>query len=120
MIEPWYCIIYNVYLGDVASSEMIRVLEPFRFFRTTEDGQKFIKFAKEKVTYYNPRAGYGYYEFSEPGYVLSNRNIIALKEVIYHNNIICMNKIIRHVRAMTYNILVSCPLKCYLTMRAGG
>lgn len=74
-----------MHLGNVASSEMIRVLEPFRYFHITEDGRKLIKFAKEKVTYYNPRAGYGYYEFTEPGYILSKRNIMALKEVIYHN-----------------------------------
>ena len=61
---------------------MIRVLEPHKCFTVMEDGQKLINFAKEKVTCYNPRAGYGYYEFAEPGYVLSKRNIMALSKVL--------------------------------------
>lgn len=69
-------------IGDVASSEMIRVLEPYEWFTVTKNGQKLIEFAKEKVKHYNPRAGYGYYEFTEPGYVLSKRNIMALTKVI--------------------------------------
>ena len=62
---------------------MISVLEPYELFTVTEDGQKLINFAKYKVAYYNPRAGYGYYEFTEPGYVLPKRNIMALNKVTY-------------------------------------
>ena len=61
---------------------MIRVLELHKSFTVVEDGQKLINFAKEKVACYNPRAGYGYYEFAEPGYVLSKRNIMALSKVL--------------------------------------
>ena len=73
---------YFMYVvGDVASSEIIKVLEPFKLFTVTEEGQKLINFAKENVAHYNPRAGYGYYEFTEPGFVLPKRNIMALKRV---------------------------------------
>lgn len=50
-------------------------------FLVTEDEQKLVKFAKKNVTCYNPRAGYGYYEFAEPCYVLPTRNVMALKKV---------------------------------------
>lgn len=75
--------------GNVASSEMIRVIEPFEIFKVPEtadeDERKMIKFAKRSVPYYNPRAGYGYYEFSKPAFVLPERNVMALKRV-------CINK----------------------------
>ena len=60
---------------------MIKVLEPFEVFSVTEDEQKLVKFAKKNITCYNPRAGYGYYEFTEPCYVLPIRNVMALKKV---------------------------------------
>ena len=60
---------------------MIKVLEPFEVFFVTEDEQKLVKFAKKNITRYNPRAGYGYYEFAEPCYVLPTRNVMALKKV---------------------------------------
>ena len=69
-------------IGDIASSERIKVLEPHKWFTVTKNEQKLIEFAKEKVKHYNPRAGYGYYEFAEPGYVLSKRNIMVLTKVI--------------------------------------
>jgi hypothetical protein len=56
-------------------------LVPYELFTVTEDEQKMINFAKEKVANYNPRTGYGYYEFTEPGYVIPSRNIMALKKV---------------------------------------
>ena len=79
-----FIIINIIITGDVASSEMIKVLEPFDVFSVTEDEQKLVKFAKKNITCYNPRAGYGYYEFTEPCYVLPIRNVMALKKVIYH------------------------------------
>ena len=63
---------------------MIRVLEPYRIApvpAVSEDGCKSIKFAKKNIPYYNPRAGYVYYEYTKRGYVLPERNIIARKKV---------------------------------------
>ena len=71
-------------LGTVASTEIVKVTAQFKIFKVdeeNEDKRKLIKFAKEKVPYYDPRAGYGYYEFTEPGYVLPERNVIAMKMV---------------------------------------
>ena len=70
--------------GDVASSEMIRVLEPFEVItvpQVDEDERKIIKFAKKNIPYYNPKAGYAYYEFTGRKYVIPDRNIMALSKV---------------------------------------
>jgi hypothetical protein len=63
------------------SFDIIRVLVPYKLFTVTEDGQKMIDFAKEKVANYDTTAGYGYYEFTERNYVLPSRNLMALKKV---------------------------------------
>ena len=78
-------LIYYCVTGDVASSEMIRVLEPFKFFtvpEADEDERKIMKFAKKNIPYYNPKAGYAYYEFTERKYVTSDKNMMALNKVI--------------------------------------
>ena len=64
---------------------MVKVTAPHRIFKVTEedeDKRKRTKFARDRIHYYNPRAGYGYYEFTQPTYVLRERNIIGLKGVI--------------------------------------
>ena len=42
------------------------------------------KFARDtcEIHYYNPRAGYGYYELTQPTYVLPQTNVIGMKKVI--------------------------------------
>jgi hypothetical protein len=90
-----------MHIGDVASSEMIKVLEPYEWFTVTKDGQQLIKFAKEKVNYYNPRAGYGYYEFTQPGYVISKRNVMALTKVKIESFMITANNIISYDKFYT-------------------
>ena len=86
------CFIKHVFLGqyyhtigDVASSEVIRILEPFKIVDVpkvlSEDRRKSIKFAKKNIPHYNPRAGYAYYEFTKCGYVLPERNVMARKKV---------------------------------------
>ena len=63
---------------------MFKVTAPFEIFQVTEedeDKRKQTKFAKERIPYYNPRAGYAYYEFTKTTYVLHEKNIIGLKRV---------------------------------------
>ena len=50
-----------------------------------EDERKMLKFASKKIHRYNPRAGYSYYEFTKPAYVLPERNVIA------RNKVMCMH-----------------------------
>ena len=40
-----------------------------------KDKQMQTKFAKERIPHYSPRGGYGYYEFTQPTYVLFERNM---------------------------------------------
>ena len=47
-----------------------------------EEKRKLLKFASKRIHRYNPRAGYGYYEFSKPAYVLPERNVIARNKVM--------------------------------------
>lgn len=71
-------------LGDIASSEMVKVVEPFKVFfvpEVDEEERKLIKFAKKSIPYCNPGAGYTYYEFIGRKYINSNRNIMALNKV---------------------------------------
>ena len=69
---------------------MIQVLEPFKVFcvpkAADEDERKFINFAKKNIPYYNPRAGYAYYEFTGRKYIISERNIMALNKVLLQLN----------------------------------
>ena len=46
-----------------------------------EDERKIIKFAKKNIPYYDPKAGYAYYEFIGRRYVIPERNIMALSKV---------------------------------------
>ena len=58
--------------------------EPFEIFNVTEedeDARKLIKFARKKIPHYTPSAGYAYYEFTKRGYVLPERNVLALRKV---------------------------------------
>ena len=81
---------------DISRKTLImKVTAPHEIFDVTEedeDMRKRTKFAKKHIPYYNPRAGYGYFEFKKPTYVLPERNIIGLKKVIIisNNNIVCM------------------------------
>lgn len=63
---------------------MIKVTEPREVFmvpEADEDERKLIKFAKKKIPYYNPRAGYAYYEFTGRKYIIPDRNIMVLSKV---------------------------------------
>ena len=63
---------------------MIKVTEPHEVFmvpKADEDERKLIKFAKKKIPYYNPRAGYAYYEFTGSKYIIPDRNIMVLSKV---------------------------------------
>ena len=65
---------------------MIQVLEPFKVItvpQVDEDERKIIKFAKNNIPHYNPKAAYAYYEFSGHNFVVSDRNIMALNKVNY-------------------------------------
>ena len=48
-----------------------------------EDERKLIKFATKNIPYYNPRAGYAYYEFTGQKYIIPDRNIMALSKVTF-------------------------------------
>ena len=68
---------------------MVKVTSPFKILyvdEQDEDKRKMIKYATEHVPYYNPRAGYGYYEFTVKGYVLPERNVIAKNKVCIISN----------------------------------
>lgn len=74
-----------MYAGDVAASEMIEVLEPSKYFtvpEADEDDRKVLKFAKNNIPYYNPKAGYAYYEFTGDKYIMSDKNMMALKKEV--------------------------------------
>ena len=77
-----------LYTGNVAASEVITVLEPFKVFtvgpEVDVDERKIIKFAKRNIPYYNPKAGYAYYEFTGHMYIYANRNIMALNKVFIY------------------------------------
>lgn len=63
---------------------MVQVRAPYKIFpvdENDEDKRKMLKFASKRIDRYNPKAGYGYYEFTKPGYVLPERNVIAKKKV---------------------------------------
>ena len=78
-------IIYSNTAGDVASSEMIRILEPFKVFTVPEanEGEReVLKFAKNKIPYYNPKPCYAYYEFTGRKCITSDKNMMALNKVI--------------------------------------
>ena len=82
-------IVYLIFIqnntGDVASSEMIRILEPFKVFtvpEANEDEREVLKFAKNKIPYYNPKPCYAYYEFTGRKYITSDKNLMALNKVI--------------------------------------
>lgn len=87
-----------MYAGDVAASEMIEVLEPSKYFpvpEADEDDRKVLKFAKNNIPYYNPKAGYAYYEFTGSKYITSDKNVMALKKkVIIIVGSICNNNTI--------------------------
>ena len=70
----------------MASPEMIKVTEPHEVFtipEVDEDERKLIKFAKKNIPYYNPRAGYAYYEFTGHKYIIPDWNIMALSKVLF-------------------------------------
>ena len=76
---------HDVVIGTIASTEMTKVTEPFKVYRmneTNDDKRKLIKFAAQHIPCYNARAGYGYYEFTVPTYVLPERIVMALKKVL--------------------------------------
>ena len=60
---------------------MNELFETFEVTEEDEDSRKLIKFARSKIPDYNPTAGYGYYQFTRKGYVLRERNVMALKRV---------------------------------------
>ena len=69
---------------------MIKVTEPCEVFMVPEadkDERKLIKFATKRIPYYNPRAGYAYYEFTGHKYIIPDRNIMVLSKVLYHRNV---------------------------------
>lgn len=73
-----------MHTGDIASSEMVGVLEPFKVFvvpPTAEDKKEVLKFAREKIPHYNPKHCYAYYEFTGRKYVTLDKNIMALNKV---------------------------------------
>ena len=58
---------------------------PSRIFlvdEESEDERKLLKFASKRIHRYNPMAGYGYYEFTKPSYILPERNVIARRKVM--------------------------------------
>ena len=74
-----------MHTGDVASSEMVGVLEPFEVFDvppTAKDKIEILEFAQEKIPHYNPKHFYAYYEFTGHKYVTVNKNVMALNKVI--------------------------------------
>ena len=70
-----------MHIGDVASSEMVDVLEPFKVF-DVQDEIEILKFAREKIPHYNPKHFYAYYEFTGRKCVTLDKNIMALNKVI--------------------------------------
>lgn len=64
---------------------MVKVTAPSKIFNVDvedEEKRKVIKFASERIPCYNPQSGYGYYEFTQPTYILPERNVIAIKKVL--------------------------------------
>jgi hypothetical protein len=81
-------IICSKFLGTIASPEMIKVTEPHKVYivpEADEDDRKLIKFAVKRIPYYNPRAGYAYYEFTGRKYIIPDRNIMVLNKVFVIN-----------------------------------
>ena len=75
---------FFIHKGNIASTEMVEVTAPFEIIivdEKDEDKRKLIKFASERIPHYNPRAGYGYYEFTKKAFILPERNVIARKKV---------------------------------------
>ena len=71
---------------------MMKILEPFKEFpvpEAEEDERKVLKFAKNNIPHYNPRAGYAYYEFTGRKYIVSDKNILVLSKV-YWGYIVCI------------------------------
>lgn len=69
----------------IPNHDFIRVTEPFKFFKVpkdaSEDERKNLKFAVKNIPSYDPLAGYAYYEFTKPAFILPERNVMALKKV---------------------------------------
>ena len=62
---------------------MTALFEIFKVDEEDEDKRKLIKFASKRIPHYNPKAGYGYYEFTKPAYILPEKNLIARNKVQY-------------------------------------
>ena len=74
-----------------------------------EDERKLIKFATKNIPYYNPRAGYAYYEFTGQKYIIPDRNIMALSKVIFKITVCSYTIII----AFTINIIKTIRKESY-------
>ena len=75
-------------IGNIASTKMEEVTTLHRIIlvdEEDEDKRKLLKFASKRIHHYNPKAGYGYYEFTKPAYILPERNVIA------RNQVMCMD-----------------------------
>ena len=86
---------YAVTIGDMGSittsdHEFKKITEPFRIVKVPEDAdedeRKNLKFATKIIPYYNPLAGYAYYEFTQRAFILPERNVIAEKNVCINND----------------------------------
>lgn len=83
-------LLLSPFIGNVASTEVTEVTEPYEIYdvdETNDDKRQLIKFAAQRIPCYNPRAGYGYYEFTVPAYVLPERIVMALDEVNVHYDV---------------------------------